>query len=62
MAAEGARLRGVASVPGRPKVGQVLVQGAAAGDVEQLQAAADAEHRHPARAIDALDRGRGPNL
>jgi len=27
----------------------VLVQGAAAGDVEQLQAAADAEHRQPGR-------------
>jgi hypothetical protein len=49
VAAEGPRLRGVARVPGRPQVGQVLVQGAAPGDVEQLQAAADAEHRQPGR-------------
>ena len=46
--------------------GQVLVQRAAAGDVERLRAAADAEHRHPAlgrrareRELEGVERGLG---
>ena len=48
------RARGVQVVAVADRVGQVLDEGAAEGDVQQLHAAADAEHRHL-----ALERGAG---
>ena len=63
--AVGGRLSALASERlghlGPERFGQVLVQRAAEGDVDQLQAAADAEHRHAA-ALRAGEQGELPRV